>query len=105
MARRLVRHMHCCLVHDTPDCRQDAVVYFLLAHTGLRLSELIDLKRNDIDLVSGRLRIEDAKGRHDRVVYLSTTCVQALERYLAGQPAAAADAPCVRFTWEWAGQV
>jgi integrase/recombinase XerC len=91
-ARRLERHMHTYLVHDTPDGRRDAVVYFLLAHTGLRLSELIDLKRSDADLAGGRLRVEDAKGRHDRVVYLSATCVQALERYLAGQPAAPPDA-------------
>ena len=88
-ARRLERHMHAYLAHDTPDCRRDAAVYFLLAHTGLRLSELLDLKRSDLDLVGGRLRVEDAKGRHDRVVYLSPTCVQALERYLAGQPIAA----------------
>ncbi len=46
-------------------CRRDAAVYFLLAHTGLRLSELIDLKRGDLDLTGGRLRVEDAKGRHD----------------------------------------
>jgi site-specific recombinase XerD len=89
-ARRLERHMSAYLSHDTPDCRRDAAVYFLLAHTGLRLSELIDLKRNDVDLAGRRLRIEDAKGRHDRVVYLSPTCVQALQRYLAGQPLAAA---------------
>jgi len=94
-ARRLERHLHAYLAHDTPDCRRDAAIYFLLAHTGLRLSELIDLKRSDVDLVSGRLRVEDAKGRHDRVVYLSATCVQAVERYLAGQPAAPPDAPLV----------
>jgi site-specific recombinase XerD len=87
--------MHAYLAHDTPDCRRDAAVYFLLAHTGLRLSELIDLKRSDVDLVGGRLRVEDAKGRHDRVVYISATCVQAVTRYLAGQPAAPANAPLV----------
>jgi len=94
-ARRLERHLHAYLAHDTPDCRRDAAVYFLLAHTGLRLSELINLKRSDVDLASGRLRVEDGKGRHDRVVYLSATCVQAVERYLAGQPAAPPDAPLV----------
>jgi site-specific recombinase XerD len=93
-ARRLERHMSAYLSHDTPDCRRDAAVYFLLAHTGLRLSELVDLKRHDVDLAGRRLRIEDAKGRHDRVVCLSPTCVQALQRYLAGQPLAA-DAPLI----------
>jgi len=87
-AQRLEQHMRAYLTHDTPEGRRDAVGYFLLAHTGLRLSELLDLKRGDLDLAGMRLRIEEAKGRRDRVVYLSQTCVQALERYLAGQPAA-----------------
>ncbi len=79
--------MRAYLTHDTPEGRRAAVGYFLLAHTGLRLSELLDLKRADVDLVGQRLRIEAATGRRDRVVYLSQACVQALERYLAGQPA------------------
>jgi site-specific recombinase XerD len=87
-ALRLEQHMRTYLTRDTPEGRRDAVGYFLLAHTGLRLSELLDLKRGDVDLAGQRLRIEEAKGRRDRVVYLSQTCVQALERYLAGQPAA-----------------
>jgi site-specific recombinase XerD len=87
-AQRLEQHMRAYLTHDTPEGRRDAVCYFLLAHTGLRLSELLDLKRADLDLAGQRLRIEEAKGRRDRVVYLSQTCVQAVERYLAGQSAA-----------------
>jgi site-specific recombinase XerD len=91
-AHRLEQHMRTYLTHDTPEGRRDAVGYFLLAHTGLRLSELLDLKRGDVDLAGQRLRVEDAKGRRDRVVYLSQACVQALERYLAGQ-AVPVDAP------------
>ncbi len=91
-AHRLERHMHAYLVHDTPEARRDAVAYFLFAHTGLRLSELLDLKRSDVDLTGGRLRIEEAKGRRDRIVFLSPTCQRALERYLTMQPAAPADA-------------
>jgi len=53
---------------------------------------LLDLKHGDVDLAGQRLRVEDAKARRDRVVYLSEACVQALERYLAGQ-AAASEAP------------
>jgi site-specific recombinase XerD len=87
-AQRLEQHMRAYLTDDTPEGRRDAVGYFLLAHTGLRLSELLDLKRSDVDLAGQRLRIEDAKGRRDRVVYLSEACVQALEHYLVGQPVA-----------------
>ncbi len=84
-AQRLESHMRVYLADDTPEGRRDAVGYFLLAHTGLRLSELLDLKHGDVDLAGQRLRVEDAKGRRDRVVYLSEACVQALERYLAKQ--------------------
>jgi len=79
-AHRLEQHMRACLHHDSAERRRDAVGYFLLAHTGLRLSELLDLKRGDVDLAGQRLRVEEAKGRRDRVVYLSQACVQALER-------------------------
>ncbi len=79
-AQRLESHMRVYLADDTPEGRRDAVGYFLLAHTGLRLSELLDLKRGDVDLAGQRLRVEEAKGRRDRVVYLSQACVQALER-------------------------
>ena len=85
-AHRLEHYMRTYLTYDTPEGRRNAVGYFLLAHTGLRLSELLDLKRGDLDLAGQRLRIEDAKGRRDRVVYLSAACVQALSRYLTGQP-------------------
>jgi len=93
-AQRLEQHMRAYLALDTPEGRRDAVGYFLLAHTGLRLSELLDLKCGDVDLAGQRLRIEDAKGRRDRVVYLSQACVQALERYLAKQ-SGTADTPLV----------
>src|SRR4029453_12513464 len=86
--------MRAYLTRDTPEGRRDAVVYFLLAHTGLRLSELLDVGRGDVDLAGQRLRVEEAKGRRERVVYLSQACVQALERYLAGH-AVTADAPLV----------
>ena len=89
----LERHLRAHLVHDTPDARRDAAWYFVLAHTGIRLNELIDLRRGDLDLAGGRLRIDQGKGRKDRVVYLSDTARQALDRYLAARPPQPLDAP------------
>jgi integrase/recombinase XerC len=88
-ARCLEQHMRACLLVQSAEGRRDAVGYFLLAHTGLRLSELLDLKHGDVDLAGKRLRVEEAKGRRDRVVYLSEVCVQALSQYLAWQPGTA----------------
>jgi site-specific recombinase XerD len=43
-ALRLEQHMRAYLTHDTPEARRDTVGYFLLAQSGLRLSELLDLR-------------------------------------------------------------
>lgn len=92
-ATQLERHLRAYLVHDTPQARRDAAWYFVLAHTGMRLGELVDLRYGDLDLAGGRLRIDEGKGRKDRIVYLSTTARQAVEHYLAGLPAQDPDTP------------
>ena len=92
-AAALERHLRAYLVHDTPEARRDAAWAFLLAHTGIRLNELLDLRRGDLDLAGARLRIDQGKGRKDRVVYLSATAGQAMARYLAAQPALPTNAP------------
>ena len=108
-AAQLERHLRAHLVHDTPDARRDAAWYFVLAHTGIRLNELVDLCRGDLDLAGARLRIDQGKGRKDRVVYLSDTARQALDRYLAAWPSPAPDAPLfyrtvgVPLEYRWVG--
>jgi integrase len=64
-----------------------------VAHTGIRLNELVDLRREDLDLAGGRLRIDQGNGRKDRVVYLSDAARQALDRYWVSLPPQAPDAP------------
>lgn len=64
-----------------------------MAHAGLRLNELIDLRRADLDLVGRRLRVEQGKSLRDRIVFLSDTTIQALERYLPTRVALPAEAP------------
>jgi integrase len=67
----LERHLHTYLTQDGPHPRRDAACYFLLAHTGIRLNELLDLRRGDVDQLGQRLRIVEGKGLKDRIVYLS----------------------------------
>lgn len=92
-AIQLERHLRAYLVHDTPEARRDAAWYFVLAHTGIRLGELIDLRQGDLDLAGGRLRIDEGKGHKDRIVYLSAMAQQAVEHYLARLPAQPPEAP------------
>jgi site-specific recombinase XerD len=71
---------------DTPDplLRLENLCLALLAHTGLRAGELLDLQFQDLDLSGRRLIVRQGKGLRDRVVYLSSLAGQALVRYLDG---------------------
>lgn len=64
----------------------DNACFWVLAHTGLRARECVDLQVQDLDLGSRRLMVREGKGRKDRVVYLSDVAAQALSHYLALMP-------------------
>jgi integrase/recombinase XerC len=64
------------------DCL-DRAWFYVLAHGGLRLSELRDVQLADLDLAGGRLMVRAGKGQRDRAIPLSATTVQALQAYLA----------------------
>ena len=59
----------------------NVALYYVLAHGGLRISELLDLRVRDIDLTNGRLRIIAGKANKDRIVYLTQTATNAVQRY------------------------
>jgi len=93
---------------DSPDplTRLENACCLVLAHTGLRASECVDLHFRDLDLAAGRLTVRQGKGQRDRVVYLSDTAGQALRCYLAGLARQPADPVWTRpagqpITYEW----
>lgn len=53
----------------------------LIAATGLRLSEALELQRSDVDLTHGLMTIRQTKFRKSRLVPLHTSTTQALRRY------------------------
>ena len=69
---------------DDPLQRLQNACLAVLAHTGLRASELLDLQFQDLDLSTNRLIVRQGKGQRDRIVYLSELARQAIDRYLAG---------------------
>ena len=75
----------------TRDDRLDRAWFYLLAHGGLRLSELCDLRLGDLDLVGQRVAVREGKGKRDRIVPLSATTVTALRDYLAARSVAQTD--------------
>lgn len=60
--------------------RDKAIVYFLLA-TGCRISEVVQLNRNDIDFISKECTVF-GKGSKERTVYLDDVTAALLKRYL-----------------------
>ena len=75
------------LVH-TPDNRtnqgyRDRVILEILYDTGMRRSELANLKIGDMELQTGFVCIRNGKGRKDRVVPLSQRVCEKVRNYIA----------------------
>ena len=62
---------------------RDRTVLEVLYSTGIRLNELVGLTVYDADLQGGMLRINQGKGRKDRVVPLGKHAVRSLREYIA----------------------
>jgi len=66
----------------------DHALYLLILRCGLRVSEVARLRRSDLDWEQQSLRIDQGKGRKDRVVYVSADALAALRTCRAVRPAA-----------------
>jgi site-specific recombinase XerD len=95
-AQHLEAHMLERLETQDPLMRLENACYFVLAHTGLRAGECLDLRMHDLDLQGRRLMVREGKGQRDRVVYLSDTACRALQLYLG---AAAHPTQVILFTF------
>lgn len=58
------------------------VIILMFLDTGIRLSELINLSINDINLVRRSIMIKDGKGAKDREVYMGKELTRALAHWL-----------------------
>lgn len=58
--------------------RNKMMIQLFLA-SGLRLSEMINLKWNDINLLTGQLKVVQGKGSKDRMLWLSDSTIQLLQ--------------------------
>lgn len=58
-----------------------ATVFGLLASTGMRVSEALELKLADVDLECGVLHVRQTKFRKSRLVPMHPTVTQAMRRY------------------------
>lgn len=59
-----------------------SVIISILAHTGIRVGELCNLKISDVDLSEGILYVHSGKGDRDRIVIIPGECKDLLSEYL-----------------------
>lgn len=67
---------------DTPSGLRDAAMLELLYATGLRVSELVKLKKGEMDLDEGYLQVT-GKGNKTRIVPIGKVACEAVKKYLA----------------------
>ncbi len=77
-----VRTLFAQIVHP-----MDHALCLLMLRCGLRVSEVARLRLHDIDWEQQSLRIDQGKGRKDRVVYVSADVLAALRTCLPARPA------------------
>jgi integrase/recombinase XerC len=71
------------LLQVAGDHPRNFAIVMLFLQTGLRVSELVNLKLQDVDFASRELTVRQGKGRKDRVVPLVGDALNALKVYLA----------------------
>ena len=64
---------------------RDYAIISLLAYSGLRVSELCNLRIEDIDLNERIVYVHSGKGDKDRIVVISQEAVNAIENYLSAR--------------------
>jgi site-specific recombinase XerD len=65
---------------DFISLRDKAILEFLYS-TGARVSELVSLKRSDLDLIGGIIKVK-GKGRKERLLPLGEPAIESIKRYL-----------------------
>lgn len=79
---------------DTWKGRTERLVLQLFYHTGMRLSELVNLKESQLDAHYSQLKVL-GKGNKERILPLAAPLMQALLAYIKDKPAVAAPVPHV----------
>ena len=64
----------------------DRALFLVMLRCGLRVSEVAQLKLEQVDWEQHAIRIEQGKGRKDRLVYMSPDAVASVQQCLAQHP-------------------
>lgn len=73
------------LIFVCKNIRERAIVT-LLAYSGLRPKEVMNLRLRDINFGTNEIRVIQGKGMKDGIIYISSVCTRILLEYLARYP-------------------
>ncbi|ANF21876.1 site-specific tyrosine recombinase/integron integrase [Thermococcus piezophilus] len=68
-----------------PTRKRDRLIFLLLYGAGLRVSELCNLKKSDVDFERSLLVVRGGKGAKDRIVPISRSLLEEIRAYLRGR--------------------
>lgn len=64
------------------ETKRDYAIVTIMAYAGLRISETLNLKSWDVDLVAREITVSDGKGDKQRVVFINDKIINAIKEYL-----------------------
>ncbi len=67
---------------ESPKAQRDSALLELLYATGMRVTELVSLRMNDVNLATGTVRVVHGKRRKERIIPIHRRAVEALEEYI-----------------------
>ncbi len=79
--------------HTTPGAQRNRAMLYILLDTGLRASEICDLRVRDLDLKTHTLIVHNGKGNKERQIPFSDNTAKIVWRYLAERKAETVDTP------------
>lgn len=72
------------MIHSLNNLKHRLVIS-LLYSSGLRLSEIINLRTQDVNLIDNTIRVQKGKGKKDRITILSKKVKSELNKYKKGE--------------------
>lgn len=84
----LTREEYTAMLSYAGGSARDFAILQVFLQTGLRVSELVALRIDDVDLINRILRVRIGKGMAARSIELERKATQAIKNYLATRPAA-----------------
>lgn len=64
------------------ESKRDYAIVTIMAYAGLRISEVLDLKMDDINLMAREIIVKDGKCDKQRIVYMNDKIVNAIKEYM-----------------------